>query len=110
MSFFFFFNDTATTEIYTLSLHDALPISPRGAAHSRCGFSMLAWEASSRCRRSQPWRTPDRKSTRLNSSHEWISYAVFCLKKKNETRDDTTASRLIALLTPIITRASHLHT
>src|SRR5215813_15027478 len=68
--FFFFFNDTATTEIYTLSLHDALPIS--------------AWPC--------PWSLPvpsawpcccaDRKSTRLNSSHVRISYAVFCLKKK----------------------------
>src|SRR5437588_5533193 len=70
---FFFFNDTATTEIYTLSLHDALPICYT-------------------CRR-RPRRTPtaptfaptsiaDRKSTRLNSSHTVISYAVFCLKKK----------------------------
>src|SRR5574341_2219138 len=68
--FFFFFNDTATTEIYTLSLHDALPISARP-----CCF--------------RPWPRPssrtmptDRKSTRLNSSHQLISYAVFCLKKK----------------------------
>src|SRR5215216_7094981 len=69
---FFFFNDTATTEIYTLSLHDALPIS---------------------CRARPPPRSPpappdgrarDRKSTRLNSSHQIISYAVFCLKKKNK--------------------------
>src|SRR6266536_3965031 len=68
---FFFFNDTATTEIYTLSLHDALPISsgprPPGAV-----------SGSALC----PQYRGDRKSTRLNSSHEWISYAVFCLKKK----------------------------
>src|SRR5256885_10438133 len=74
--FFFFFNDTATTEIYTLSLHDALPISPRRAT-CRTGF------------RSAPavWarRAADRKSTRLNSSHLVISYAVFCLKKKKKT-------------------------
>src|SRR5215217_8728086 len=74
--FFFFFNDTATTEIYTLSLHDALPIGSR-----RCGLS-----ASGRClpRRRAP--SPDRKSTRLNSSHANISYAVFCLKKKKKTK------------------------
>src|SRR6266496_6022833 len=65
----FFFNDPATTEIYTLSLHDALPIWP-----SRYG-------SCSRQRRSC-WAWPDRKSTRLNSSHVEISYAVFCLKKK----------------------------
>src|SRR6266542_5421958 len=74
---FFFFNDTATTEIYTLSLHDALPISSP--------------------RRSTPWRAPphsppcsrrDRKSTRLNSSHGSISYAVFCLKKKKNKEYD----------------------
>src|SRR2546430_6758547 len=67
---FFFFNDTATTEIYTLSLHDALPIS------------MPPW-SSFRCCSTSIWipRT-DRKSTRLNSSHSQISYAVFCLKKK----------------------------
>src|SRR5574338_1172744 len=71
--FFFFFNDTATTEIYTLSLHDALPISAgaRGAAGP-----------AGRC---QADRLPaDRKSTRLNSSHHGISYAVFCLKKKKK--------------------------
>src|SRR5258708_16562465 len=73
---FFFFNDTATTEIYTLSLHDALPICPvRGA---RCPVQ--------RHRGALP-RGPsrrDRKSTRLNSSHQIISYAVFCLKKKKD--------------------------
>src|SRR5438094_10672467 len=78
---FFFFHDTATTEIYTLSLHDALPIyagtpgdpcwpGPRERGSGRC------WTPRSR----------DRKSTRLNSSHRTISYAVFCLKKKNETK------------------------
>src|SRR5574340_1537412 len=71
---FFFFNDTATTEIYTLSLHDALPIYKyAGAAPPRAG-------AAGRSRR----EPADRKSTRLNSSHQKISYAVFCLKKKNE--------------------------
>src|SRR5215204_7186218 len=68
--FFFFFNDTATTEIYTLSLHDALPISPT---------PMRWWH---RCPARRRWR--DRKSTRLNSSHTVISYAVFCLKKKKK--------------------------
>src|SRR5256885_8750384 len=77
-SFFFFFNDTATTEIYTLSLHDALPISG-GSAPTR--------PASARGVHGSPgFRLPrDRKSTRLNSSHLVISYAVFCLKKKNRS-------------------------
>src|SRR6476620_12118295 len=70
----FFFNDTATTEIYTLSLHDALPISRRTALR----WSATWWPSAFR-------ETPrDRKSTRLNSSHANISYAVFCLKKKNK--------------------------
>src|SRR2546430_17331567 len=91
---FFFFNDTATTEIYTLSLHDALPILMVG----------IRWqlEPSSDCQAGiDQHLTPvcvrapgedfgtvvvvgqDRKSTRLNSSHSQVSYAVFCLKKKN---------------------------
>src|SRR3712207_8114392 len=88
-----FFNDTATTEIYTLSLHDALPIF-RLRQHSSAGlgptpevfldeqdgsplqFPVLLQPASEVVRK-------DRKSTRLNSSHANISYAVFCLKKKN---------------------------
>src|SRR5260221_5314261 len=78
-SFFFFFNDTATTEIYTLSLHDALPISRLlRAPDRRSGWPL---------RRGDPGRSgQDRKSTRLNSSHTVISYAVFCLKKKKITR------------------------
>src|SRR2546422_60088 len=75
---FFFFNDTATTEIYTLSLHDALPISGGNGTMMRTGLaghsSAEALETTTRKR--------DRKSTRLNSSHGYISYAVFCLKKK----------------------------
>src|SRR5215510_15376433 len=80
---FFFFNDTATTEIYTLSLHDALPIyplcrafpreAPEGAPHFELARSTLALAVAL-----------DRKSTRLNSSHVAISYAVFCLKKKKK--------------------------
>src|SRR5256885_14761863 len=78
--FFFFFNDTATTEIYTLSLHDALPIchlrrdggaAERQRHEGRAGLELLAIAV-----------VQDRKSTRLNSSHLVISYAVFCLKKK----------------------------
>src|SRR6202012_6253055 len=69
--FFFFFNDTATTEIYTLSLHDALPISYQVADAFEYAMNCHCTD----CRR-------DRKSTRLNSSHTVISYAVFCLKKK----------------------------
>src|SRR5256885_11698523 len=93
-SFFFFFNDTATTEIYTLSLHDALPISirPRSSSPSRPRPSRRAgsWPPRSTRssappppRRSSRWAR-DRKSTRLNSSHLVISYAVFCLKKNKQ--------------------------
>src|SRR5258705_5526195 len=78
---FFFFNDTATTEIYTLSLHDALPIC--------VGVDVLQHERLVNLARLLPVRPrevhateADRKSTRLNSSHLGISYAVFCLKKK----------------------------
>src|SRR2546428_8007136 len=77
LSFFFFFNDTATTEIYTLSLHDALPIYLRFNRHWR-----LPAKRRPPPETPQTPQTPDRKSTRLNSSHDQISYAVFCLKKK----------------------------
>src|SRR3712207_9413268 len=100
--FFFFFNDTATTEIYTLSLHDALPICPRPRddvdalrrpAHPHYLFGLLRVEKLRDCLSRVTLRTlgalselvdlgVDRKSTRLNSSHANISYAVFCLKKK----------------------------
>src|SRR3712207_6974085 len=98
----FFFNDTATTEIYTLSLHDALPIctsepafgsvtakerthSPRRTdGRNRCLSSSLpkALMAKAVMRVAEKMLPTDRKSTRLNSSHANISYAVFCLKKK----------------------------
>src|SRR5258708_18092148 len=78
---FFFFNDTATTEIYTLSLHDALPILAggyRAIDSMRLEKGYRVWAADI-----TPDETHrDRKSTRLNSSHQIISYAVFCLKKK----------------------------
>src|SRR5438876_6499638 len=87
-SFLFFFNDTPTTEIYTLSLHDALPICHRqgvqGGADRRVGVQDDAAGPG------------DRKSTRLNSSHPSISYAVFCLKKKKITP----SSRLSSCNTP----------
>src|SRR2546427_11361649 len=79
---FFFFNDTATTEIYTLSLHDALPIFKAdpfifhpGSNRFENSERAVAFVEMKNSRR-------DRKSTRLNSSHSQISYAVFCLKKK----------------------------
>src|SRR2546429_4803586 len=79
---FFFFNDTATTEIYTLSLHDALPIwsrqssvASRGSVRSHGRWRLRRILHTCVC-------SVDRKSTRLNSSHGYISYAVFCLKKK----------------------------
>src|SRR3712207_6872775 len=97
MYLFFFFNDTATTEIYTLSLHDALPISGhlrrgRGRAGARRlppGRQVRGDHPGARDRPRVPPRAPravgrDRKSTRLNSSHANISYAVFCLKKKKK--------------------------
>src|SRR5258707_9523524 len=77
--FFFFFNDTATTEIYTLSLHDALPISPAVAGLDEGPFTLEMHDDRNRHERER-----DRKSTRLNSSHANISYAVFCLKKKKK--------------------------
>src|SRR3712207_7602809 len=93
-SSFFFFNDTATTEIYTLSLHDALPIyhrlgrrrrHPRPRAHrARGSLRGPRGRALPDARGLRERRVGlDRKSTRLNSSHANISYAVFCLKKKN---------------------------
>src|SRR5438874_7221378 len=73
--FFFFFTDTPPTEIYTLSLHDALPISAREILDERCRFGQVGLNGID-------LGDGDRKSTRLNSSHVEISYAVFCLKKK----------------------------
>src|SRR2546430_4373433 len=80
LSFFFFFNDTATTEIYTLSLHDALPICHLLRAFTPHSYARRVAQAR------PPSRVQDRKSTRLNSSHSQISYAVFCLKKKKQGR------------------------
>src|SRR3712207_9408423 len=88
--FAFFFNDTATTEIYTLSLHDALPICPRREPR----VSDREPREARRPRHTKPVQRDgipyakllDRKSTRLKSSHANISYAVFCLKKKKNIR------------------------
>src|SRR3712207_7593001 len=99
---FFFFNDTATTEIYTLSLHDALPIFPEELRPHRQGRHLRPAAAP---RRGHPARAAglegvradrpgDRKSTRLNSSHANISYAVFCLKKKKNAHQDTSSMEL----------------
>src|SRR5687768_17823403 len=88
MVLLFFFNDTATTEIYTLSLHDALPIwsaapySPRNRSIRSVEMPGMV-QAVAMCSTA----ARDRKSTRLNSSHGYISYAVFCLKKKKNTRN-----------------------
>src|SRR5438045_6810227 len=91
VSSFFFFNDTATTEIYTLSLHDALPISLHGIPillkdNVGTADKMTTTAGSYALEGSIPSRDAfiDRKSTRLNSSHLGISYAVFCLKKKKK--------------------------
>src|SRR2546430_17102019 len=88
--FFFFFNDTATTEIYTLSLHDALPICAGqayrrqiGRCRRRCRGAAGSADLQHETRGAKIHQAAeDRKSTRLNSSHSQISYAVFCLKKK----------------------------
>src|SRR2546426_2550816 len=102
---FFFFNDTATTEIYPLSLHDALPICGHGAAAGTAGGLRVRGPvvgqgaASCHCRAcllgekghtEDTRRAEDRKSTRLNSSHLVISYAVFCLKKKKTRQHSCT--------------------
>src|SRR5207253_10724576 len=92
----FFFHDPPTTDIYTLSLHDALPISPapnrpgenvREPNRQRLRYRHRA--TRSRCRYRSLCRLGDRKSTRLNSSHVAISYAVFCLKKKKRKKKET---------------------
>src|SRR3712207_7602528 len=102
-----FFNDTATTEIYTLSLHDALPISParyeavredaavEGAVAVEVAGA-LPGQDRRQVRRPQRRHHPDRKSTRLNSSHANISYAVFCLKQ------NTVTVRPEGVLTPLL--------
>src|SRR3712207_7451497 len=104
MSYTFFFNDTATTEIYTLSLHDALPIyagldevdvlarrrveavallgAPHLVDHDGALEARVLGDLAERLLE----RAEDRKSTRLNSSHANISYAVFCLKKQKDAR------------------------
>src|SRR5690349_24215824 len=95
----FFFTDTATTEIYTLSLHDALPIFeereqvPRGRLRAQ-GFPVHALVKAE----TQQGPLGDRKSTRLNSSHVEISYAVFCLKKKTAYRENLQTNRYHAPL------------
>src|SRR2546427_12459356 len=99
---FFFFNDTATTEIYTLSLHDALPIL---SVHDQAGALELAellpggpFRDQVRVRDQHPGRVGDRKSTRLNSSHSQISYAVFCLKKKNSSTSGSSKTETIPIV------------
>src|SRR6202022_4895666 len=99
--FSFFFNDTATTEIYPLSLHDALPIWQQlwwptirlGMLTSVCGFASLL---------------PDRKSTRLNSSHDNISYAVFCLKKKKKSVETTKRTASDGKARPYVNPTHHV--
>src|SRR5256885_9359475 len=103
MSSFFFFNDTATTEIYTLSLHDALPISFLRLLEARdlpdeflAAVRGIDYASASL----------DRKSTRLNSSHLVISYAVFCLKKKKNRIQHHLTNNHMLLLVPNHTRVT----
>src|SRR5258705_9970497 len=95
---FFFFNDTATTEIYTLSLHDALPISAPNTNRLSAPehASGTNWTSPHLGGAPTPHST-DRKSTRLNSSHLGISYAVFCLKKKKRGELSSRRSRRSAI-------------
>src|SRR5256885_8511767 len=97
---FFFFNDTATTEIYTLSLHDALPISgprDRGSFRFALGRTEPAGLAAGAF-------VEDRKSTCLNSSHLVISYAVFCLKKKKNHPEAEVSSAMASPFTSLVPR------
>src|SRR5438270_9297534 len=88
----FFFNSPATTEIYTLSLHDALPICKElltaivARVRTRRNRRDCQISGARRTARHRKSGSQDRKSTRLNSSHSQISYAVFCLKKKKKPR------------------------
>src|SRR5437899_10693908 len=94
---FFFFNDTATTEIYTLSLHDALPISHDVDVNESTPIRLTLKTGGSVTGHITGVTGADlgrdRKSTRLNSSHLGISYAVFCLKKKKKKKADTTTNK-----------------
>src|SRR5690242_20927938 len=102
----FFFIDTATTEIYTLSLHDALPISTfnliSGHIKPTSGEIRLNGAVTSGLRPFEINRRGDRKSTRLNSSHMSISYAVFCLKKKIISAGSDCKFRNRPALVPIV--------
>src|SRR5438105_9556618 len=98
----FLFKPMATTEIYTLSLHDALPICSSDELQRQLirGWARAAREIAPEDNASaiEDWRARrDRKSTRLNSSHEWISYAVFCLKKKTRPRWSHDGNRIAFL-------------
>src|SRR2546426_9183662 len=106
---FFFFNDTATTEIYTLSLHDALPI---------CKFNLpfeIATNDKLEAARTGNWFRENSlciarlrsEGTRLNSSHLVISYAVFCLKKKNTNKIISTIATIELIYTPVHANAAH---
>src|SRR2546430_12183836 len=97
MIHFFFFNDTATTEIYTLSLHDALPILTKlveAGVKAGVGMAPILPGLSD-----SPEQDRDRKSTRLNSSHSQISYAVFCLKKKKNKNQHTSHNHVTSSTT-----------
>src|SRR5437764_3514146 len=105
----FFFEDTATTELYTLSLHDALPISPILTIYFRPPEGdFVGQKKNSRTEREELLSVPavpgskDRKSTRLNSSHRCISYAVFCLKKKKKQKRQAIHPQLCIVPRPTI--------
>src|SRR2546430_11043255 len=95
---FFFFNDTATTEIYTLSLHDALPIYRLWQRKRNRSSGTVDRQSALLA------RLADRKSTRLNSSHSQISYAAFCLKQKSRNACTNTASNGTPMVTGMLNR------
>src|SRR4051812_49584629 len=100
----FFFNNTATTEIYTLSLHDALPIFPNPVPRS--SGSAIVFGSAGKGQRNREHL--DRKSTRLNSSHMSISYAVFCLKKKKRPSVVDSVKTMTAICVNVDLKLFHL--
>src|SRR3712207_8496016 len=106
---FFFFNDTATTEIYTLSLHDALPIYNIYDDSFSVKITLLGFNIVDTVIDANNPTFEDRKSTRLNSSHANISYAVFCLKKKKKLQHNLLSLNNVRLIVLCDTNIRHSH-
>src|SRR5437870_10784427 len=109
-TYLFFFNAPSTTDLYTLSLHDALPIYSSAPFRNRSEAFDTAWLSQSLEQAKVPDAVlPDRKSTRLNSSHVAISYAVFCLKKKKKKTYINILNITIATSTPQYTTFLYIY-